>query len=170
MGDWKKLYSTIFRRERVEKKKNREIRCCLYFCLNRVYKAWSVFHSAQYSLNFGWKSNGKYPFSLVRLTGIFECTNKNGLLWPVLPVRPEFLFPFAKLLSLVTFFCISLNQMRGGSGRFCAAGIYRSNGHMEFPNSTRNFFLNGKRPKFLLPPDPPSLFHFKNWQYHRKQC
>ena len=45
--------------------------------------------------------------------------------------------------------------MRGGLGPVCATGIYRSTGHMEFPKFRPKFFLNGKRPKVLLPPDPP---------------
>ena len=36
--------------------------------------------------------------------------------------------------------------MRGGLGRVCAAGIYRSNGHMEFPKFKPKIFLEWKAP------------------------
>ena len=39
------------------------------------------------------------------------------------------------------------NQMRGGLGLICAARMYHSIGHMEFPNFTPEFLLNGKRPR-----------------------
>ena len=43
-----------------------------------------------------------------------------------------------------------LNQVLGGLGRVSASGIYRSNGHMEFPKFKPKFFLNGRRPKFCF--------------------
>ena len=59
--------------------------------------------------------------------------------------------PLSKLLSPVPLFCILLtrlnNQTHGGLGRVCATGMYRSNGHVEFPKfQTEFFFFNSKRP------------------------
>ena len=42
------------------------------------------------------------------------------------------------------------NQTRGGLGRVCATGIYRSTGHVEFSKfQTGVFSLNGRRTWFI---------------------
>ena len=41
------------------------------------------------------------------------------------------------------------NQMRGGLGLICAARMYRSIGHMEFPKFHKKIFVEWKVPQAL---------------------
>ena len=45
--------------------------------------------------------------------------------------------------------CEGTNKTRGGLGRVCATGMYRSIEHVKFPKFQTGILLNGKRPRFL---------------------
>ena len=61
-------------------------------------------------------------------------------------------FHLTKSLSSVPLFCILLNndQTRGGLGRVCATGMYRSVGHAKFPKFQTGIFAEGKRPRIYF--------------------
>lgn len=63
-----------------------------------------------------------------------------------------------KIIVPVTLFCDN-NQTRGGLGRVCATGIYRSTGHVGFSEIQTEIFLEWKAPQFFSPSRPP--FHLK---------
>ena len=73
-------------------------------------------------------SNGPFRFGP---NGIFGTTFDGGPLWPVWSFRslgPKLLSP--KYRSLVSCYKKNNNQTRGGMGRVCATGMYRSISHM----------------------------------------
>ena len=98
-----------------------------------------AFHSTQNSGNFGWciKWGGSFRFGP---TGIFGTSFESGPLWPVRlsrSVGPKCPFPFDKFIVPSTALSYRAyknnNQTRGGLGRVCVTGMYRSIGHVEFP-------------------------------------
>ena len=69
-------------------------------------------------------------------------------------VGPNCPFPFDKTvvpsIALLYPAYKNNNQTRGGLGRVCATGMYRSIGHVEFPTFQMGILLNGKHPIFRI--------------------
>ena len=69
-------------------------------------------------------------------------------------VGPKCPFPFDKIVVPSTALLYPAyknnNQTRGGLGRVCATGMYRSIGHVEFPTFQMGLLLNGKHPIFRI--------------------
>ena len=92
------------------------------------------------------KSNGTDHFDLVRPE------YSGPALKVVLPDRSGHFdrsknvpFHLSKLLSPVPLFCIN-NQTRGGLGRVCATGMYRSIGYVEFAKFQIGILVEWKAP------------------------
>ena len=96
-----------------------------------------------------WRVNGRFPFNpklrkfrLVHQpfrfgpTGIFGTSFEGGplrLVWLSRSVGPKCPFPFDKIVvpsTAVLYPSYKNYQMRGGLGRVCATGMYRSIGHV----------------------------------------
>ena len=120
--------------------------------LTRVSRV--AFLLTQNSRNFGWhiKWNGPFRFGP---TGIFGTSFEGGPLWPVWSFRsvgPKCPFPFDKIVVPSTALLYPAyknnNQTRGGLGRVCATGMYRSIGlgHVKFPKFQTGVFVEWKAP------------------------
>jgi len=111
-----------------------------------------AFHSTQNSGNFGCyiKWNGPFRFGP---TGIFG-TSFEGVVVP----STALLYPA----------CKNNNQARGGFGRLCATGMYRSIEHVKLPKFQTGIFVEWKAPhitqKFLFRDrrGAASAFHDRN--------
>ena len=83
---------------------------------------------------------------------------KSGPLWPVWSFRsvgPKCAFQFDKIVVPSTAVLYPAyknnNQMRGGLGRVCTTGIYRSFWHLEFPKIQTRIFVKWKAPLVTRP-------------------
>lgn len=80
----------------------------------------------------------------------------------LLPVRPKFSFHLKNYCPSNALLYLSYkdnNQTRGGLGRVCATGIYRSTENVGFSEIQTEIFLEWKAPQFFSPSLPP--FHLK---------
>ena len=109
---------------------------------------------------------GRFPFNLkfqkIWLVQQMEWTisvwsdrNMHDQFWR--SVRPKCPFPFDKIVVPSTTLLYPAyknnNQMHGGLGWVCATGMYRSIGHVEFPNCQNGIFVEWKAPQgYHLPP------------------
>ena len=114
-----------------------------------------TFHSAQNSGNFGQKPNVMDHFGFGP-TGVFGTSFEGGPLRSTQSfqlVRRKCPFPFVKIAVSSTILLHpsynNNNQMRGGLGLICAARMYRSTGHMEFPKFHTRIFVEWKAPQSL---------------------
>ena len=101
-------------------------------------------------------SNGTDHFGLVQpeyLGTSFEGSPLRPI-WSFWAVGPRGPFPFGKIIVPSTALLYPAyknnNQTRGGLGRVCATGMYRSIGHVEFPTFQMGILLNGKHPIFRI--------------------
>ena len=110
----------------------------------------SLGHSTQNSGHFGWyiKWNGPFGFGPTRIFGISFEGSPLRPIWSFWLVGPKCPFPFAKIVVPSTALLYPAyknnNQTRGGLGRVCATGMYRSIGHVEFPKFQMGIFLEWK--------------------------
>ena len=88
-------------------------------------------------------------------TGIFGTTFEGGplwLVWSFLSVGPKCPFPFDKIVgpstALLNPAYKNSNQTRGGLGRVCVTGMYRSIGHVEFSKFQTGIFAKWIAPTF----------------------
>ena len=115
-----------------------------------------AFHSTQNSGHFGWyiKWNGPFGFGPTGIFGISFEGSPLRPIWSFWLVGPKCPFPFAKIVVPSTALLYPAyknnNQTRGGLGRVCATGMYRSIGHVEFPSFQMGILLNGKHPIFRI--------------------
>ena len=115
-----------------------------------------AFHSTQNSGHFGWyiKWNGPFGFGPTGIFGISFEGSPLRPIWSFWLVGPKCPFPFAKIVVPSTALLYPAyknnNQTRGGLGRACATGMYRSIGQVEFPTFQMGILLNGKHPIFRI--------------------
>ena len=71
------------------------------------------------------------------------------LVWSFRSVGPKCAFPFDKIVVYPAY--KNNNQMRGGLGRVCVTGMYRSIWHLEFPKIQTRIFVQWKAPLVTRP-------------------
>ena len=83
-----------------------------------------------------------------RTISVWSDRNIRDQLWR--SVGPKCPFPFDKIVVPSTALLYPAyknnNQTRGGLGRVCATGMYRSIGHVEFPKFQTGIFVEWKPP------------------------
>ena len=109
-------------------------------------------HSTQNSGHFGWciKWNGPFGFGPTGVFGISFEGSPLRPIWSFWLAGPKCPFPFDKIVVSSTALLYPAynnnNQTRGGLGRVCATGMYRSTGHVEFPKFQIGIFVEWKVP------------------------
>ena len=106
---------------------------------------------------------GFYGPTVVALTGFHWCVCECLFVFPVgnwieilsfRSIGPKCPFPFDKIVFSSTALLRPAykynNQTRGGVGRVCATGIYRSIGRVEFSKFQTGMFIEWKEPRLSL--------------------